>query len=1153
MALTTRQTNLLVQQDWTKVYQTFQNADFTSYDFETLRKTMIDYLRTTYPEDFNDFTDSSEYIALIDLIAFMGQSLAFRADLNARENFIDTAQRQDSVFKLARLVGYSPKRNTAAQGVLKIESISTSEQIFDSNGTDLTNLIIGWNDSANENWHEQMTAILNAGLVNSQVIGKPGSTATINSIQTDTYSFNIVPGQTPVYSFNASVENRTMTFEAVSAITTGRDYIYEPAPVPKSIFNILYRNDNLGNGSNNTGFFISFKQGSLNKIDFSLGESIPNRTVNVNFNNINNSDAWLYGTNAQGVANQYWSQVAAVAGTNVAYSQTANRNIYQINTRANDQVDLVFGDGVFANIPQGNFTFYYRQSNGLNYKITPDEISKVNIPVSYVSRTGRVETMTLTASLRYTVTNSSASESLADVRANAPQQYYTQNRMITGEDYNILPFSLFNSVVKVKAVNRTSSGVSRFLDVLDVTGKYSSTNIFCDDGYLYRDTNSTDSFNFSFSTIGDVNNVIYNKIRPILTAQKFTHFRYNSTPRYTLSTDTSGLVYWNSLTAFTNGGTGQLESSPPASTTSVGTALSVGTGLAAPTSHRNMISQGAMIKFTAPSGYFFSAQNTIKAGTAQYQGERNYIYAAVMAVNLTTRQLTLNAHLPDGAIASHVIPTQATDFVSDSKVNQYTDPDSIATISRISNLIRSYQSFAIRYDLTIGTFRIITSTNINIGGMFDLDNAGDASGKALDASWLILATYNNNQFTVTNRGLSYVFESVGETTFYYDTNLKVYDSKLARTLHDQITVLKINQAPDGTAAIGQNIIWQIYSNVVSSDGYKDPTRVLITFPDSNNDGVPDDPDLFDTIVNPTVNTSNKVVFFKQQVDLNNDAFVNTIPVDRSTVVTDYITLADIKLHGDAYIPGQIFYATAENKFYSLVSTNPTVTSDALTAYMAYSGRQQLSFQYQHVSPNNRRIDPSPNNIMDLFILTKDYSTSYQAWIRDTSGTVTEPTVLSNEELSSAYSTLNNYKALSDSIVYNPATFKPLFGDKADASLRAKFKVVANPNIVTSDFEIKSAVIAAINAYFTIDNWDFGETFYFSELSAYLHQALTPIVASIIIVPADPSIQFGAMYQVNADSNEIITSAATVNNVEVITSITATNLNQTSTYNAQLGI
>ena len=113
MALTTRQTNLLVQQDWTKIYQTFKEADFQSYDFETLRKTMIDYLRIYYPEDFNDFLESSEYVALIDLIAFLGQSLAFRTDLNARENFIDTAERRDSVLKLARMINYRSEEHTS--------------------------------------------------------------------------------------------------------------------------------------------------------------------------------------------------------------------------------------------------------------------------------------------------------------------------------------------------------------------------------------------------------------------------------------------------------------------------------------------------------------------------------------------------------------------------------------------------------------------------------------------------------------------------------------------------------------------------------------------------------------------------------------------------------------------------------------------------------------------------------------------------------------------------------------------------------------------------------------------------------------------------------------------------------------------------------
>ena len=115
--MSSRQNSLLVAEDWKKVYQTFREADFQSYDFETLRKSMIDYLRLYYPEDFNDFIESSEYIALIDLIAFLGQSLAFRTDLNARENFLDTAERRDSILKLARLVSYSPKRSIAASGL----------------------------------------------------------------------------------------------------------------------------------------------------------------------------------------------------------------------------------------------------------------------------------------------------------------------------------------------------------------------------------------------------------------------------------------------------------------------------------------------------------------------------------------------------------------------------------------------------------------------------------------------------------------------------------------------------------------------------------------------------------------------------------------------------------------------------------------------------------------------------------------------------------------------------------------------------------------------------------------------------------------------------------------------------------------------------
>ena len=46
--------------------------------------------------------------------------------------------------------------------------------------------------------------------------------------------------------------------------------------------------------------------------------------------------------------------------------------------------------------------------------------------------------------------------------------------MITGEDYNINPLSATTNVSKIKAVNRTSSGISRYFDLTDPSGKYST-------------------------------------------------------------------------------------------------------------------------------------------------------------------------------------------------------------------------------------------------------------------------------------------------------------------------------------------------------------------------------------------------------------------------------------------------------------------------------------------------------------------------------------------------------------------------------------------------------------------------------------------------------------------------------------------------------
>jgi ABC-type polysaccharide/polyol phosphate transport system ATPase subunit len=54
--------------------------------------------------------------------------------------------------------------------------------------------------------------------------------------------------------------------------------------------------------------------------------------------------------------------------------------------------------------------------------------------------------------------------------------------------------------------------------------------------------------------------------------------------------------------------------------------------------------------------------------------------------------------------------------------------------------------------------------------------------------------------------------------------------------------------------------------VVESDGYESNRRILVTFPDTNSDGVPDNPDLFVNIVNPAENSAYKFVYMQSLVD-----------------------------------------------------------------------------------------------------------------------------------------------------------------------------------------------------------------------------------------------------------------------------------------------
>lgn len=1133
MAKTTRQTAIFGVEDWKRIYQTYREADFQSYDFETLRKSFIDYIRLYYPENFNDYVESSEFIALLDVMAFMGQSLSFRNDLNTRENFLDTAERRDSVVKLANLVSYTPKRNEEANGYLKVFSVSTSENLVDYNGINLSDVTVNWNDIANPNWQEQFTVIINAALVDSQRVGKPGASKDILGIQTQEYTINLVPGYLPVVPFTSIVDNNSMTFEAVSATTQNRDYVYEPAPRPSGEFNMLYRNDHLGYASANTGYFFFFKQGVLQNFDFSLSERVSNRVVNVNIEGINNTDIWLYQLDENGFIQNQWEETENLFTAAVEQTAANARKIYTVTSRVNDQINLNFGDGVFSEIPVGLFRSYVRSSNGLSYIITPDEMQSVTIAIGYIGRTGRQETLTFTCGLSQAVSNAAPRENIADIKYRAPARYYTQNRMVNGEDYNNFPFTLYSTIIKSKAVNRASIGTSRYLDLSDQTGKYSSINVFGSDGALYEE-DALPSFNFTFTDTNAILNFIINNLEPLISTRGMLEFYYNNFPRPPL-TQISGFR-WNQSTTLSNSTSGYFYIGSATNPAPIGPTA---------TDNKKYITQGALVQFVPPAGQYFDANNRLQTGLPVKPDDKLILWATVTSLYVDgTNQglgnfadgagpVVLNNNIPTGAIPTQVIPVFVTDL-----------PASIE--QSISEQFSLYRNFGLGYNDQTASWYVISQNNLDNAETFSLAHAQDTTGQNLDNSWLVIfqasgSVGNERNYVVSSRSLDRYFGSVLQTRFFYDGSQQVYDPRTGQTINDYINVLKTNSQPDSALPLNNDEILDIVGQPVEADGYVNDYRVRVSFGDFDNDGVADDPDYFQTIVGPTVNTASKYVFLKQITDYDNlQRWVLCAPGEVSAA---YATEDQIALAVSQWPTGQVFYAYGEGTFYVMTVNvySGARTLSQTTAYQARVGRDSIAYQYRHNAPLSRRIDPGSTNIIDIYLVTSAYYTAYQNYINDSTDTVPEPTKPTIDELSVAYNKLQDYKMISDNIILNSVTFKPLFGNKANSSLRGQIKVIRYPKSTVSFSEIRSAVTAKINEYFTIDKWDFGQTFYFSELAAYLHSELGQYISTVVLVPTDAGKSFGDLYEIRCMPNEIFVNAATVNDILVIDALTSTEL------------
>jgi len=1118
---------LLVSEDWKKIYQSFRNSDFQSYDFETLRRTMISYLQENFPEDFNDFIDSSEYIALIDIIAYLGQNLSFRIDLNARENFLETAERRDSILRLAQLISYVPTRNIPANGQLKVTAISTTDNVIDANGVNLANTTIGWNDSTNANWYQQFVTIFNSSMAGAGSFGKPTDRNTIGGILTEQYKINSSNSDVPLYSFLKNINGTSMNFEVVPCAFSGKSFVYEESPKPANQFSLIYQNDNQGSGSSNTGFFAHFRQGSLSVNNFTVDNPVPNEIIGINAADINDTDVWLWQLDAAGNYSTNWTKVNDIVGNNVIYNSLDKsiRNFYSVSTRDSDQIDLNFADGSFGNLPKGQFVLFYRQSNGLTYTISPEQMSGIVIEIPYFNKVGQSHLLTLTLGLQYTVNNSAGPESNANIQNNAPQIYYTQNRMVTAEDYNIAPLKIGSEILKVKSINRVSSGISKYFDLSDVSGKYSKTNIFATDGILYKDTKEQ-NFEFTFTSRNEIFTTIKQQLEPVVASTAMRSFYFENYARPVI-TDTT----WVQVNKTTGQGRGYFNN------------VSYGPAYVGAFTSNNLqyITPGALVKFVPPTGkYFLPNGNIVPSKT---QKTVNYLWVKVIQIigdgsnnGIGTLDDGTGPIILSNTIASTAIPVEI--------IPKFISIYSYAFENELVNLCLAQRNFGLSFDKTSRSWNIISDTNLDLSSPFSLTYQLNVDNSNRDASWLVSFTWTGTSYKVRYRITDYIFESDKEVAFFVDNNSVNYDFTNNTVIKDQINVLSINTVNTSTSvSLEKDYTWQIDGSIIEADGYVQPKKVKVSFYDYNDAGQISDPDTFDNIVSPdSINSitsaNDKFVYFNTLAD-----GLRYELVDAGQFVAYPTPDAVIETPSD----GDLYYFYDNNynvvKSYSTSTTNINDPWVYEPSYFVYPGRDTLKFHYQHNSGEERRIDPSKSNIIDVYLLTSDYDTSYRNWAITNVGTEPLPPTSSSLE-DNFSSSLESIKTISDEMVFQSVKYKLLFGSQAPTNLQATFKAVRNSSRPVSDNDLKSRILTSINNFFSLENWDFGQSFYFSELSTYVMNELTPDITNFIIVPK-ASNNFGSLYEVACLSNEIFVSGAQISDIEIIDAVTASQLKTNS--------
>ena len=189
----------------------------------------------------------------------------------------------------------------------------------------------------------------------------------------------------------------------------------------------------------------------------------------------------------------------------------------------------------------------------------------------------------------------------------------------------------------------------------------------------------------------------------------------------------------------------------------------------------------------------------------------------------------------------------------------------------------------------------------------------------------------------------YIFGSVNQNRFYFDSNEKRYNDQVGAVVKDQIKVLGVNSGKDSISQLVQDVPFEISDTIKFDDGYESASEIKLSFRDSNDDGVIDNPESFENIVG--LDQDLNFLFFQS----SNDSYGTKIKtlLDNSTgLILVRQKEAELDFTDAITYPNQqlIYFYDIDESIVKRVNRT-TNTLDIDNTYSVAVGRRNLKFQY----------------------------------------------------------------------------------------------------------------------------------------------------------------------------------------------------------------